>query len=792
MKRLFCCAALSLVLPFAVSHAQSTGTGSVNVSVLYGLGNTARLTAAVTPVVAADAPLAAVPVPTGSVVFMDGTTVLNAGGTPLIAGSGVITRTYQEVFGTPDAAVAAVAQGELSGDFNGDGEADLLIYGSNGPNSLQLQVSPGFGISYGGLARVSGRTLAPQTLALPGSGVPAVMDVDGDGKLDLLVGNSVAYGNGDGTFGRVAVLPALATGFNQTYAVDVNGDGRLDIVAVNTPPDPATATGTVQFTFTVFRNDGGGTFTSLGSFPLGAAIAPGSYSSFNVFGLSFADLNGDGKLDVISQSNSVAFGNAESGNNLHTILNNGDGTFATPHFVTNNSTTSLTYLGTAFADMNGDGKQDMVLAYSPNTGGNYVALYPGQGDGTFGTPAPVLLDLARSPGTTLQEVTLEDVNEDGYLDAVTGTGAVALGDGQGGLTLGTPLFPEVLNSSGSPIGYALLQASYLGGQRPTLFYLNLTTEANAVFTPQVSGLASLPQKLAPGKHVLTAQYSGDNNYAANVSPAFTFNVGLSNATVTLTSSDNPAFVGENVTFTATINSEAIPPTGSIVFSSGSTTLGTVAVSNGAASFTTSFAAAGNPVITAAYSGDDLYPASSGMFIETLVAPVSFGSGANTSLTVASGQSVTAPVSVAGGAGFSGMVNFSCTGLPANASCSFSPATVSVSGSAAASTMLTVSTAATATASAAGVRPFDRTAGLTTLACGCSFLGLLVLAPTRRRGLWLSLVATLCLTGAGLAGCGGNSGSTQARNKTAPGSYTFSVIAASGTNSTSASYTLTVQ
>ena len=204
--------------------------------------------------------------------------------------------------------------------------------------------------------------LAPQTLATPvlNDLTPTVLDVDGDGKLDLLIGNTVAYGNGDGTFSRVAVLPILATGFSQTYAVDVKGDGKPDIVAVNTPPKPVDTTSTVQFTFTVFRNDGGGTFTSLGSFPLAPSFQTGvnlCCALYNVFGLSFVDVNGDGKVDVLSQSNWVPDVNAAAPNQFNVMLNNGDGTFGTPKSIDTSVLRISQSTAVAFGDLNGDRKE---------------------------------------------------------------------------------------------------------------------------------------------------------------------------------------------------------------------------------------------------------------------------------------------------------------------------------------------------------------------------------------------------------------------------------------------------
>ena len=84
--------------------------------------------------------------------------------------------------------------------------------------------------------------------------------------------------------------------------------------------------------------------------------------------------------------------------------------------------------------------------------------------------------------------------------------------------------------------------------------------------------------------------------------------------------------------------------------------------------------------------------------------------------------------------------------------------------------------------------------MTVIACGLPLLGLLTLLPLRRgRKLFVCLCfAILCGT-AGLIGCGGNSTPAQSsQTKTPAGSYTFDVVATSGSSMTKASYSLTVQ
>src|SRR6202034_4282252 len=86
---------------------------------------------------------------------------------------------------------------------------------------------------------------APQQLTLSAAAAsanvtvtstPPAIDVNGDGKIDLLIGTAVAYGNGDGSFQQPVVVPFLSSGFTGSYAADVTGDGKQDIIAVNAIP----------------------------------------------------------------------------------------------------------------------------------------------------------------------------------------------------------------------------------------------------------------------------------------------------------------------------------------------------------------------------------------------------------------------------------------------------------------------------------------------------------------------------------------------------------------------------
>ncbi len=173
---------------------------------------------------------------------------------------------------------------------------------------------------------------------------------------------------------------------------DFNGDGIPDLVtsSQNSQGEPE---------YSVLIGNGDGSFQS-------AHNHHGGLSR----GVAVADLNNDGKLDLI-------FGNG----NVVVLLGRGDGTFAKKSVY---AAGVITY-GVVTADLNGDGKIDVLI---PGGGGAYVLL--GNGDGTL--QAATVSDLGLDTGA----VSLADVNGDGKLDFVATdifnyAVAVALGNGDG-------------------------------------------------------------------------------------------------------------------------------------------------------------------------------------------------------------------------------------------------------------------------------------------------------------------------------------------------------------------------
>jgi hypothetical protein len=792
MRRLMVFSALLLTLSGLSNLARGQNAVTTVVSAnpaTVTVGSAVGLTATVQPDKASGAGKT-IARPTGTITFLDGSTPLNSSPAALTPNS-YASATFPQTFGTPDPTLTV--GGELVGDLNGDGVRDLLIYGLPAPFSMQTFTSN---------AKGGYNASAVQTLSFPACssyvyvvGLPQLIDLNGDGKTDILCGSLVAYGNGDGTFAQAVPVSFLSSGFYTAYVADLNGDGKTDILAVPTTGAPASGIGG-QFAVTIFLNQGGGTFASSGTFPV-APVTGGLYVNF--LPPVAVDLNGDGKLDLITQTQTFGPTQIEGPQNVDVLLNQGDGTFGTYMPVTIASGPNIGPdgefpFGTASGDVNGDGKQDLILTVADSESNLDAIVLLGNGDGTFQAATYFILhQLENAQGIPYYQtpsVAIEDLNLDGKQDLIFGNGQVGLGNGDGTFVLSSPLFPlQLLGTAESYPTFPLGPITLPGNLVPSFVYLlpTATPPSASVFTPQTSSSATFSAStLTVGAHTITARYSGDADYSADTSAAVAVTVNQAASATAITSSANPGFAGQSLTLTASVTSAGPTPTGNVTFTSGSTTLGTVALSGGSANFTTSFNAAGTQAITVSYSGDTNTQPSSSSLSQVVNAAFTLapdGSG-NTTLTVKAGQTVSAPINITGAAGFSGAVTFACSGLPANASCSFSPATINVSGMAAVPTLLSINTAAGSMAS-------QLTPGFG--AYGLMLAGLFLLWPAWRRGgrAWVVLICAFTFAGLGLSGCSNGTGPAPAA-QTSTGTYNFTVTATSGKVQTQSSYTLVVQ
>jgi hypothetical protein len=119
-----------------------------------------------------------------------------------------------------------------------------------------------------------------------------------------------------------------------------------------------------------------------------------------------------------------------------------------------------------------------------------------------------------------------------------------------------------------------------------------------------SGIATLTRStLNADTYRLTAVYGGDANNLASTSAVLNQVVTQTTSSAALTSSPNPSTQGQAVTFTTTINSPTVIPTGPVTFTAGNTVLGTSQLSGGKAKFTISTLAVGSTKVTVTYDGD---------------------------------------------------------------------------------------------------------------------------------------------------------------------------------------------
>ena len=201
---------------------------------------------------------------------------------------------------------------------------------------------------------------------------------------------------------------------------------------------------------------------------------------------------------------------------------------------------------------------------------------------------------------------------------------------------------------------------------------------------------------------------------------------------TLAASSLKPEAGQTVKFSASVAlaSGAGTPTGTMEFVNDQTVLAIVPVSSGAASFATAALSSGPHAVTAMYSGDANYDASSSSPLEITVTPARDYSLAlsESSLQVKKGASATIIVTVTPNDGFAAPVAFGCTGLPAGSACSFDPSTVTPRGAPVTTTMTIA--IGTGTSAAIAARPSARI--LNPLSLWISLLmGLLLLAAKKR-------------------------------------------------------------
>ncbi len=576
--------------------------------------------------------------------------------------------------GQSDLSVALQPESVVTGDFNGDGIPDLAV--TNFSGSVSVLIGNGDGTFRGHVDYTTG------------AGARGIVtgDFNGDGKLDLAIANqtsntvSILLGNGDGTF-QGHVDYSVGTGPFSLATGDFNDDGALDLAVVNQSanqvsillglgdgtfdfwPYGSFATGQLPFGIVVgdFNRDGqldlavsnytDGTVSILlgngdGTFGAHTDYATGPLPEM----LATADFNADGRLDLAVGTNQA------TGSQISILLGNGDGTFQ-PH---NDIPAGSKPRSVIPADFNGDGKIDLAVA---NYGSSTVSLLLGNGDGTFSSR------MDYPTGTSPQSITAGDFDGNGRLDlAVANYGSnttsvllqvpvVALSPSSlsfVGQQVGTTSAPQSITLTNTGSAALNVTGITVQGDFAQTDTCNTTIQPGSncaisvTFTPTVSGTRS---------GVLTIADNAVNS-PQTVSLSGT---GMIATATTLSSSLNPSKFGQAVTLTAVVvPAQSGTPTGSVTFYDGTTTLGSVTLSVGAAHLTVSTLTAGSHSLTATYSGDSTFVASTSAVLIQIVAQagvnITFTSSPNPSY-VNQAVAFTATVSGANGLIPTGSVNF---------------------------------------------------------------------------------------------------------------------------------------
>jgi hypothetical protein len=277
------------------------------------------------------------------------------------------------------------------GDMNGDGKPDLVVADSN-QDSIMVMLGNGLG-SFGPRAGFwAGPLNYLQALTLA--------DVNGDGKLDAITGNTayndvvVMLGNGAGGLGYPYAY-YIGAQPNSVVAADVNNDGKMDLVVSEYSSNQ----------ISVLLGDNSGNFYTHSEYSTGSGPTT----------MAVGDLNNDGKLDIITAN--------YNGGGFSVMLGNGTGGFTYwAEYVL-----SSTIFAVAIGDLNGDGKPDLALA---NFGASVITTMIGDGTGSFGSRVDI------ATGYNPADVTIVDVNGDGRPDIVgairnAGQVAVLLNNGTG-------------------------------------------------------------------------------------------------------------------------------------------------------------------------------------------------------------------------------------------------------------------------------------------------------------------------------------------------------------------------
>jgi hypothetical protein len=452
----------------------------------------------------------------------------------------------------------------------------------------------------------------------------ATGDIDGDGKLDLVVANytgpgstgsvGVLLGNGDGTF-RPPVIYVGVYSPTSVAIADVNGDGVPDLVVTSDCNSNDCNSGLVG----VLLGKGDGTFEAVANYGSGGYLPHSA---------TVDDINGDGNEDLIMANACADSNNCADGGSLSVLLGNGDGTFQTAVSYDLGGADYAYADSVVVSDITKNGKLDLMAASgcagTASCGnGSWVSVLLGNGDGTFGPPVNYI---SGGRGSYYADsVTVGDVNGDGIPDLLVAnddtTVGILFGNGDGTFqpvvlyeSGGRGSFgPALIDVNGDGIPDLLLAAgcenlrkcnANYGGELCVLLgdgggaFGQAKKYPLGLLSPQSMAIADLNGDGKPDIVVAGLNSSGGGGIGVLLGTARLY------TTTVLNSNPNPSTYGQAVTLMATVSS-AVPggATGKVTFENGTKKLGAATLISGMAMLTTMKLPVGTLSLTAIYDGD---------------------------------------------------------------------------------------------------------------------------------------------------------------------------------------------